>query len=60
MAMRIVVLSGQETAVTETEDRVVQATIRGHPSHVLEGLDGAVLYVNSAHITSAPGPRSVA
>jgi hypothetical protein len=54
------VRSGQETAVTETEDRVVQAARRGYPSPVeLEGIDGAVLYVNWAHITLAPGPRSV-
>jgi hypothetical protein len=54
MATRIVFLSGQETSVTKTEDHVVR---RGHLNPVmLEGVDGVVLYVNSAHITSI-GPR---
>jgi hypothetical protein len=46
-------------AVTETEDEVVQAVRRDHPNPVkLEGIDGVVLYVNWAHITSiGPGPR---
>ena len=60
MATRIVFRSGQETVVTETEDQVVQAVRRGHPNPVkLEGIDGVVLYVNWAHITSAPGPSPV-
>ena len=57
MATRIVFRNGQETAVTETEDQVVQAVRRDHPNPVkLEGIDGVVLYVNWAHITSI-GPR---
>ena len=57
MATRIVFLNGQETAVTETEDEVVQTVRRDHPNPVkLEGIDGVVLYVNWAHITSI-GPR---
>jgi hypothetical protein len=60
MATRILFLSGQKTAVTETEDEVVQAVRRAHPHPVkLEGIDGVVLHVNWAHITSAPGPRPV-
>jgi hypothetical protein len=60
MAMRTVFLNGQETAVTGTEDEVVQVVRRGHSNQVkLEGIDGVVLYVNWAHITSAPGPRPV-
>ena len=56
MATRILFLSGQETAVTETEDGVVQAVRCADPNPVkLEGIDGVVLYVNRAHITSAPG-----
>ena len=39
---------------------MVQAVRRGHPNQVkLEGIDGVVLYVNWAHITSAPGLRPV-
>ena len=53
MATRSVFLNGQETAVTETEDKVVQAVRRDHPNPVkLEGIDGVVFYVNWAHITS--------
>ncbi len=53
MATRIVFLSGQETADAETEDQVVQAVRGGHPNPVkLEGIEGMVLYVNWAHITS--------
>jgi hypothetical protein len=60
MATRIVLLNGQETAITGTEDKVVQVVRRGHPNQVkLEGIDGVVLYVNWAHITWAPGPRPV-
>lgn len=60
MATRIVFLTGQETAVTGTEDEVVQEVRRGHSSQVkLEAIDGVVLYVNWAHITSTPGPRPV-
>ncbi len=57
MATRIVFRNDQETAVTETEDGVVQAVRRDHPNRVkVEGIDGVVLYVNWAHITSI-GPR---
>ena len=36
-------LNGQETAVTETEDEVVQAVTRDHPNQVkLERSDGVV------------------
>jgi hypothetical protein len=57
MATRSIFRNGQETAVTETEDEVVQAVRRDHPNPVrLEGIDGVVLYVNWAHITSI-GPR---
>ena len=57
MATRIVFLSGQETMDTETEDQVVQAVRRDHPNPVkLEGVDGMVVFVNWAHITSV-GPR---
>ena len=61
MATRIMFLSGQETAVNETEDQVVQAVRRDHPNPVkLEGTDGVVLYVNWAHITSiGPQPSPV-
>ena len=60
MAMRIVFLNGQEMAVTGTEDEVVQVVRRRHSNQVkLEGIDGVVLDVNWAHITSAPGPRPV-
>jgi hypothetical protein len=53
-------VNGQETAITGTEDKVVQVVSRGHPNQVkLEGIDGVVLYVHWAHITSAPGPRPV-
>jgi uncharacterized protein YlzI (FlbEa/FlbD family) len=51
MATRILFLNGQETAVTETEDEVVQAIRRDHPNPVkLEGLDGLVTYVNWSHV----------
>ena len=57
MATQGVFLNGQETAVTETEDEVVQAVRRGHPNPVkVESIDGMVLYVNWAHATSI-GPR---
>jgi hypothetical protein len=60
IAMRIVLPSGQETAVTGTEDPLVQAVRRGHPNPVgLEGIDGVVLCAKWAHITWAPGPRPV-
>ena len=53
MATRSVFLNGQETAVTETEDEVVQTARRDHPNPVkLEGIDGVVFYVNCSHITS--------
>jgi hypothetical protein len=53
MATRSIFRNGQETAVTKTEDEVVQAVRRDHPNPVkLEGIDGVVLYVNWAHITS--------
>jgi uncharacterized protein YlzI (FlbEa/FlbD family) len=57
MATRIGFHNGQETAVNETEDQVVQAVRRDHPNPVkLAGIDGVVLYVNWAHITSI-GPQ---
>jgi hypothetical protein len=57
MTTRIVFLNGQETAVNETEDQVVQAVRRDRPNPVkLEGIDGVVLYVSWAYITSI-GPR---
>jgi hypothetical protein len=60
MATPIVFLSGHETAVTGTEDEVVQVVRRGHSNQVnLEGIDGVVLCVNWPHITSAPGPCPV-
>jgi hypothetical protein len=60
MATRIVLPNGQETAVTGTEDEVVQVVRPGHPNQVKpEGVDGVVLYVNWAYITSAPGLRPV-
>jgi hypothetical protein len=53
MATRIVFLSGQETAVTETGDQVVPAVRGGHPNQVkLDGIVGTVLSVDWAHITS--------
>ena len=43
--------------LTETEDQVVEAVRRDHPNPVeLEGVDGIVMFVNWAHITSV-GPR---
>jgi hypothetical protein len=52
MATRILFLSGQEMAVTETEDEVVKAVRRDHPNPVkLEGTDGVVLFVNWSHVT---------
>jgi PPOX class probable F420-dependent enzyme len=59
MATRSILRNGQEMAVTETEDEAVQAVRRDHPNPVkLEGIDGVVLYVNWAHITSiGPGRR---
>ncbi|HTP19050.1 MAG TPA: hypothetical protein VMJ65_05565 [Solirubrobacteraceae bacterium] len=61
MATRIVFLNGQETAVTGTEDEVVQVVRRGHSDQVkLEGIDGVVLYVIWARITSIdPRPSLV-
>ena len=57
MATRNVFLSGQETTVAETEDQVVEAPSRDHPNPVkLGGVDGVVLNVNWAHISSV-GPR---
>ena len=57
MATRILFVSGQEMAVTETEDEVVKAVRRDHPNPVkLESLDGLVLYVNWSHVTSI-GPQ---
>ncbi len=57
MAARNVFLNSPETTVTETEDQVVEAVRRDHCSAVkLEGVDGVVLNVNWAHITSV-GPR---
>ena len=57
MATRNVLLNGQETTVTETEDQVVEAVRRDYPNPVkLDGVDGVVLNVNRAHITSV-GPR---
>ena len=57
MATRIVFLNGQETAVAETEDQVVEGVRRDHPNPVkLEGVDGIVKFVNWARITSI-GPR---
>ena len=44
MATRIVFLNGQETAVTQTEDQVVQAVRRVPHPVKLEGTDGVVLY----------------
>lgn len=60
MEMRIVFLNGQVTAATGTEDDAVQVVRRSHSNQLkLEGIDGVVLYVNWAHITSAHGPRPV-
>jgi hypothetical protein len=57
MATRIVFLNDQKTAVTQTEDQVVQTVRRDYPNQVkLEGIDGVVLYVNWPRITSF-GPR---
>jgi uncharacterized protein YlzI (FlbEa/FlbD family) len=57
MATHIMFLSGQETTVKENEDQVVQAVRRDHPNPVkLEGVDGLVVYVNWAHVTSI-GPQ---
>ena len=57
MATQNVFLNGQETTVTQTEDQVVEGVRLDHPNPVkLEGVDGIVMFVNWAHITSI-GPR---
>jgi hypothetical protein len=57
MATRIVFLNGQQTAVTGTEDEVVQVVRRGHSDQVkLKGVDGIVMFVNWPRIASF-GPR---
>jgi hypothetical protein len=59
MATRIVFLNGQETAVTGTEDEVVQVVRRCHPNQVkLEGIDAVVL--NARASSGALGRRSAA
>jgi acetylglutamate kinase len=57
MATRIVFLNDRETVVTKTESQVVEALRRDHPNAAkLEGVDGNVMFVNWADITSV-GPR---